>query len=133
MLCDLPRPMQIPHVMSPTAKLYERAGVTVMLVTHGPVRRCRHDLPYEFGEARRIWTTVPRRVVLLAGSTTRSSGTNTQKTPPGRAEFEWVVTHLEDPSADLVRKDSLFKKLGLDEADFQTPASSSASSRSTRC
>ena len=44
-----------------------------------------------------------------------------QKTPPGRDELTWLVTHLEDPPADLVRKDSLFKKLGLDEADFRTP------------
>lgn len=43
-----------------------------------------------------------------------------QKTPPDRDELEWLVAHLEDPPADLVRKDSLFKKLGLDEANFQT-------------
>ena len=43
-----------------------------------------------------------------------------QKTPPGRDELAWLVAHLEDPPADLVRKDSLFKKLGLDPADFQT-------------
>ncbi len=42
-----------------------------------------------------------------------------QKTPPDRDELAWLVAHLEDPPADLVRKDSLFKKLGLDEADFQ--------------
>jgi arsenate reductase len=44
-----------------------------------------------------------------------------QKTPPDRQELTWIVAHLEDPPADLVRKDSLFKKLGLDEADFRTP------------
>lgn len=43
-----------------------------------------------------------------------------QKTPPDRDELTWLVAHLEDPAADLVRKDSQFKKLGLDEADFQT-------------
>lgn len=43
-----------------------------------------------------------------------------QKTPPDRDEVAWLVAHLEDPLGDLVRKDSLFKKLGLDEADFQT-------------
>lgn len=43
-----------------------------------------------------------------------------QKTPPGQGELAWLVAHLEDPPADLVRKDSLFKKLGLDPADFQT-------------
>jgi arsenate reductase len=42
-----------------------------------------------------------------------------QKTPPDRAELEWLVAHLEDPPGDLVRKDSQFKKLGLDPADFQ--------------
>lgn len=44
-----------------------------------------------------------------------------QKTPPGREDLEWLVGHLEDPPADLVRKDSLFKKLGLDPADYETP------------
>jgi arsenate reductase len=44
-----------------------------------------------------------------------------QKTPPDRDELAWLVAHLEDPPGDLVRKDSLFKKLALDEADFQTP------------
>jgi arsenate reductase (glutaredoxin) len=44
-----------------------------------------------------------------------------QKTPPDRDELTWLVAHLDDPPADLVRKDSLFKKLGLDDADFQTP------------
>ncbi len=44
-----------------------------------------------------------------------------QKTPPDRAELQWLVGHLEDPPGDLVRKDSLFKRLGLDEADFQAP------------
>jgi len=43
-----------------------------------------------------------------------------QKTPPDRAELEWLVAHLEDPPSDLVRKDSLFKKLGLDPADLQS-------------
>jgi len=31
------------------------------------------------------------------------------------------VAHLEDPPGDLVRKDSLFKKLGLDPDDFVSP------------
>jgi arsenate reductase (glutaredoxin) len=44
-----------------------------------------------------------------------------QKTPPDRDELTWLVAHLEDPPADLMRKDSLFEKLGLDEADFRTP------------
>lgn len=41
-----------------------------------------------------------------------------QKAPPDRDELAWLVAHLQDPPGDLVRKDSLFKKLGLDEADF---------------
>lgn len=45
-----------------------------------------------------------------------------QKAPPGRDELEWLVAHLEDPPADLVRKDSLFKKLGLEEENIQSPA-----------
>ena len=44
-----------------------------------------------------------------------------QKTPPGLDELTWLVAHLEDPPGDLVRKDSLFKKLRLDEVDFQSP------------
>ena len=44
-----------------------------------------------------------------------------QKTPPDRGELEWLVAHIEDPPADLVRKDSLFKRLGLAEEDFQSP------------
>ncbi len=44
-----------------------------------------------------------------------------QKTPPDREALTWLVAHLEDLPADLVRKDSQFKRLGLDAADFQTP------------
>lgn len=43
-----------------------------------------------------------------------------QTTPPDRDELTWLVAHLQDPPADLVRKDSLFKKLSLDAEDFQT-------------
>jgi arsenate reductase len=32
------------------------------------------------------------------------------------------VARLEDPVADLVRKDALFAKLGLDAADYTEPA-----------
>jgi len=45
------------------------------------------------------------------------------KTPPDREALEDLVAKLEDPVADLVRKDSRFKKLGLDAADYQTPES----------
>ncbi len=40
------------------------------------------------------------------------------KTPPDRATLEAIVAVLEDPPADLVRKDSTFKKLELDADDF---------------
>ena len=40
------------------------------------------------------------------------------KEPPGREDLEKIVKALEDPVEDLVRKDSLFKKRGLDPDDF---------------
>ena len=40
------------------------------------------------------------------------------KTPPDRNALEKIVAGLEDPVEDLVRKDSKFKKLELDPADF---------------
>ena len=43
------------------------------------------------------------------------------KTPPTRERLEWLVDHLEDPVADLVRKDPYFKELGLDAADYTEP------------
>ena len=36
------------------------------------------------------------------------------KEPPDRATLEKIVAGLEDPVEDLVRKDSMFKKLELD-------------------
>lgn len=44
------------------------------------------------------------------------------KQKPDRATLERLVSILEDPVADLVRKDSLFAKLGLEEGDYTTPA-----------
>jgi arsenate reductase len=44
-----------------------------------------------------------------------------RKQPPDRATLERIVAVLEDPVADLVRKDSLFDKLGLDAADYTEP------------
>jgi arsenate reductase (glutaredoxin) len=44
-----------------------------------------------------------------------------QKTPPDRATLEAIVAKLEDPVTDLVRRDSLWQKLGLTEADAETP------------
>ncbi len=43
-----------------------------------------------------------------------------QKTPPDADELRWLVDHLEDPATDLVRRDSLFKKLGLTDEDVQS-------------
>ena len=40
------------------------------------------------------------------------------KERPTKEILEDIVARLEDPVADLVRKDSQFKKLGLDEADY---------------
>jgi arsenate reductase (glutaredoxin) len=40
------------------------------------------------------------------------------KQRPDRATLGAIADRLEDPVADLVRKDSLFKKLGLDPADY---------------
>ena len=40
------------------------------------------------------------------------------KTPPDRAALEGIIAGLEGPVEDLVRKDSKFKKLGLDPATF---------------
>ena len=46
---------------------------------------------------------------------------NYQKTPPDRATLVWIIEHLEDPPADLVRKDSQFAKLGLNPDDYTSP------------
>jgi arsenate reductase len=43
------------------------------------------------------------------------------KQKPDRATLERLVGILEDPVADLVRKDSVFAKLGLREEDYTTP------------
>ena len=40
------------------------------------------------------------------------------KQRPDAAALEAIADRLEDPVADLVRKDSLFRKLGLDAADY---------------
>jgi arsenate reductase len=43
------------------------------------------------------------------------------KAPPDRATLEFLVARLEDPVADLVRKDPYFKELGLDAEDYTEP------------
>jgi arsenate reductase len=40
------------------------------------------------------------------------------KEPPDRRTLEHIVSILEDPVEDLVRKDSTFKKLGLNPDDY---------------
>lgn len=40
------------------------------------------------------------------------------KEPPDRATLQHIVDGLDGPVEDLVRKDSTFKKLGLDEANY---------------
>tara|TARA_R110002096_G_scaffold11515_7_gene42352 strand:+ start:3223 stop:3504 length:282 start_codon:yes stop_codon:yes gene_type:complete len=40
------------------------------------------------------------------------------KTPPTKAELMKLVAGLEDPVEDLVRKDSVFKKLELNPDDY---------------
>ncbi len=39
------------------------------------------------------------------------------KTPPDEATLRAIIAKLEDPPTDLVRRDSLWKKLGLTEDD----------------
>ena len=42
------------------------------------------------------------------------------KTPPDAATLRSIIAKLEDPVTDLVRRDSLWKKLGLTDADAET-------------
>ncbi len=42
------------------------------------------------------------------------------KTPPDEATLRDIIAKLEDPVTDLVRRDSLWKKLGLTDADVAT-------------
>jgi arsenate reductase len=42
------------------------------------------------------------------------------KTPPDAETLRAVIAKLEDPVTDLVRRDSLWKKLGLTDADAAT-------------
>ena len=43
-----------------------------------------------------------------------------RKNPPDEATLREIIAKLEDPPTDLVRRDSLFKKLELTEDDVQT-------------
>jgi arsenate reductase (glutaredoxin) len=42
------------------------------------------------------------------------------KDKPDEATLRWIVDHLEDPVTDLVRRDSVFAKMGLTDADVAT-------------
>jgi arsenate reductase (glutaredoxin) len=42
------------------------------------------------------------------------------KTPPDEATLRDIIAKLEDPVTDLVRRDSMWKKLGLTDADAVT-------------
>jgi arsenate reductase len=42
------------------------------------------------------------------------------KTPPDAATLRRIIAKLEDPVTDLVRRDSLWQKLGLTDADATT-------------
>jgi arsenate reductase len=42
------------------------------------------------------------------------------KSPPSAADLNALIDKLEDPVTDLVRRDSLYKKLGLADADVST-------------
>lgn len=43
------------------------------------------------------------------------------KTPPDADTLRGIIAKLEDPPTDLVRRDSLWTKLGLTDADASTP------------
>ena len=42
------------------------------------------------------------------------------KTPPDEPTLRDIIAKLEDPATDLVRRDSLWKRLGLTEDDVAT-------------
>ena len=42
------------------------------------------------------------------------------KNPPDEATLRDIISKLEDPVTSLVRRDSMWKKLGLEEKDAQT-------------
>jgi len=44
------------------------------------------------------------------------------KTPPDAAALEAIAAKLEDPVTNLVRRDSMWRKLGLTDDDARTPA-----------
>ena len=56
------------------------------------------------------------------------------KTPPDAETLRAIVAKLEDPATDLVRRDSLWKKLGLTDDDARrTSRWSTCSSATSSC
>jgi arsenate reductase (glutaredoxin) len=43
-----------------------------------------------------------------------------QKTPPSEVALRWIIDHLDDPITNLVRRDAVFAKMGLTDADVET-------------
>jgi arsenate reductase (glutaredoxin) len=43
-----------------------------------------------------------------------------QKNPPSQERLRWILEHLEDPITELVRRDAVFTKLELGDADVAT-------------
>ena len=54
-------------------------------------------------------------------STTRWSSTCSKAQRPDREQLTELVDKLEDPTTDLVRRDAQFTKLGITDADVETP------------
>jgi len=65
-------------------------------------------------------STSAKAVAALEGAGVDAEVVQYLKTPLDRASLESIVARLDDPVADLVRKDPFFKELGLDAADYQT-------------
>lgn len=57
---------------------------------------------------------------LLLERNARSDLIEYLKSPPSRADLERILRLLQDPSADLVRKDSHFEALGLNASDYES-------------
>jgi arsenate reductase len=65
-------------------------------------------------------STSAKAVAALESSGVDAEVVQYLKTPLDRATLGSIVERLEDPVADLVRKDPFFKGLGLDPDDYQT-------------
>jgi arsenate reductase len=65
-------------------------------------------------------TSSKTAMTLAAGSGVDVEERRYLKDSPSRAELLDVLAILEDPAADLVRKDQRFAELGLDPADYTT-------------